>query len=87
MLFSHGAHSRGLVDARTWQQLADRARCQGRLLGTDPSAFPTDFPVFVRYTRALRSVPDAVTPGRPMPVADAITGLTADGRLTVQRPS
>jgi hypothetical protein len=85
MLFSHGVRSRGLADARTWQQLADRARCQGRLLGTDPSAFPADFPVFVRYTRALRSLPDALTPRRPMPVADAITGLTADRRLTVQQ--
>jgi hypothetical protein len=85
MLFSHGAHSRGLTYAQTWQQLADRARRQGRLLATDPSAFPTDFPVFVRYTRALRTLPDAVTPWRPMPVADAITGLTADARLTVHR--
>jgi hypothetical protein len=86
MLFSHGVHSRGLADARTWQQLADRARCRGRLLGADPSAFPADFPVFVRYTRTLRSLPGTATPWRPMPVADAITGLTGDRRLRVQRP-
>jgi hypothetical protein len=85
MLFSHGVHSRGLAEARTWQQLADRARRHGRLLGTDSSAFPADFPVFVRYTRALRSLPDAVTPWRPLSVADAITGVAADPRLTVQR--
>jgi hypothetical protein len=85
MLFSHGVHSQGLADAHAWQQLADRARHHGRLLGTDPSAFPADFPVFVRYTKALRSLPDAATPWRPIPVADAITGLTADRRLTVQR--
>jgi hypothetical protein len=84
MLFSHGVHSRGLADARTWQQIADRARRHGRLLGTDPSAFPADFPVFVRYTKAMRSLPDAVTPWRPMSVVDALTGLTAEPRLTVQ---
>jgi hypothetical protein len=84
MLFSHGVHSRGLADARTWQQLADRARRQGRLLGTDPSTFPADFPVFARHTRALRSLPDAVTPWRPMPVADALTSLRTEPRLSVQ---
>jgi hypothetical protein len=85
MLFSHGVHSQGLADAHAWQQLADRARRHGRLLGTDPSAFPTDFPVFVRYTQALRSLSDAVTPWRPLSVADALTGLTTDPRLTVHR--
>jgi len=85
MLFSHGVHSRGLADARTWQQLADRARRHGRLMGTDSSAFPADFPVFVRYTKALKSLPEAVTPWQPMGVADAINGLTSDPRLTLQR--
>jgi hypothetical protein len=41
--------------------------------------------VFVLSPKALRSLPDAVTPWRTMPLADAITGLTADRRLTVQR--
>jgi len=85
MLFSHGVRSRGLADARTWQQLADRARRRGRMLGTDPSAFPADFTVFARYTRAMRSLPDATTPWRPMSVEEAIAGLTADSRLRVQR--
>jgi hypothetical protein len=84
MLFSHGVRSRGLADARTWQQLADRARRRGRMLGTDESDFPADFTVFARYTPAMRSLPDATTPWRPMSVEEAITGLTADSRLTVQ---
>jgi hypothetical protein len=85
MLFSHGVHSRGLADAPTWQQLGDRGRRHGRLLGTGSSAFPADFTVFVRYTRALRTLPIAVTPWRPLPVADALTGVAADPRLTVHR--
>lgn len=76
---------RGLTDARTWQQLTDRDRRHGRLLGTDPSASPADFPVFVRYSKAVKSLPEAITPWRAMAVADAISGLTADPRLTVQR--
>jgi hypothetical protein len=84
MLFSHGVRSRGLADAHTWQRLADRAQRRGRLLGTDPSAFPADFPVFVRYTKALGSLPDASTPWQPMPVAHAVEGLAREPRLGVQ---
>ena len=87
MLFSHGADSRGLADARTWQRLADRAGRRGRLLGVDPDAFPADFTTFARYAKALESLPDANGPWSPMPVADAVTGLTGDRRLTVQRPT
>jgi hypothetical protein len=85
MLFSHGVESRGLVNARTWQELADRARHRGRLLGTDPATFPDDFPVFVRYTKALRSLPDAAAPWRPMTVEEALSGLAADARLTIEK--
>ncbi|MDX6357258.1 MAG: hypothetical protein QOH37_312 [Nocardioidaceae bacterium] len=63
---------------------ADRARTEGRLLGVDPSAFPADFPVFVRYTTASSSLPDGATRWRPMSVTEALTGLTAESRLTVQ---
>jgi len=83
MLFSHGVSSRGLADARAWRRLADRARHHGRLLGTDPSSFPVDFPVFVRYTRALRSLLDASTPWQPMALEDALTGLESASRLRV----
>jgi hypothetical protein len=85
MLFSHGVRSRGLADARAWQRLADRASHRGRLLGTDPSSFPADFPVFVRYTKALRALPDATTPWRPMALEEALAGLAATSRLTVER--
>jgi hypothetical protein len=87
MLFSHGVHSRGLADAATWQGLADGARHDGRLLGTDPAAFPADFGVFVRYTKALRSLPAADVPWRPMRVEDALTGLNAGPRVRVYRPA
>jgi hypothetical protein len=84
MLFSHGVDSRGLTGAHTWQQLADRARRRGRLLGTDAREFPADFPVFVRYTKAIRSLPDATMSWRPLSVTDALSGLTEDSRLTLR---
>jgi hypothetical protein len=85
MLFSHGVSSRGLADARTWQELADRARRRGRLLGTDPASFPADFPVFVRYSKALRSLPRAHAGWRAMTVEEALAGLAAGSRLRVER--
>ena len=85
MLFSHGVSSRGLADAGVWQGLADRARRRGRLLGTDPSAFPADFPTFVRYTKEMRSLPAARTPWRPMSVEAALSGLSEGPRLDVRR--
>jgi hypothetical protein len=85
MLFSHGVESRGLADAATWQRLADRARRRGRLLGVDARAFPADFPVFVRYAKELRSLPDAAPAWLPMTVEDALAGLASDPRIAVDR--
>lgn len=84
MLFSHGVKSRGLAEAQTWQRLAAHARHRGRLLGTDPSSFPADFPVFVRYTSALKALPEVDTPWQPMALEQALTGLAGDPRLTVR---
>jgi hypothetical protein len=85
MLFSHGVSSRGIAEARTWEQLAHRARRQGRLLGTDPTAFPADFPVFVRYAKQLRALPQADGQFTTMSVEDALRGLAAGSRVTVER--
>ncbi|HEY3529677.1 MAG TPA: hypothetical protein VGK78_11040 [Nocardioides sp.] len=84
MLFSHGVESRGLADAATWQRLAGRARIRGRLLGVDARAFPADFPVFVRYARALRSLPEGAATWLPMTVDAALAGLATDPRITVE---
>jgi hypothetical protein len=84
MLFSHGTRSRGLAEASTWQDLADHARQLGRLLAVDVEKFPDDFPVFVRYAQALRSLPPARHPHQPVPVSDALAGLARDRRLTVR---
>jgi hypothetical protein len=86
MLFSHGIHSRGLADAATWQRLAGRARFRGRLLGTDSATFPADFTVFVRYTKALGSLPSEGGRWRAMTVEEALAGLSADRRIRVVRP-
>jgi hypothetical protein len=83
MLFNHGTRSRGLADARTWQELAGRARVRGRLLGVDPTAFPADFTTFARYAKALRSLPDATRPWSPLTVHEALAGLTSDPRVGV----
>lgn len=83
MLFSHGALSRGLADAATWQRIADKARRRGRLLGVDAKAFPADFPVFARYTSALRSLPDSGLPASVLDVQEALAGLRAAPRLSV----
>jgi hypothetical protein len=85
LLFNHGARSRGLADARTWQRIAGRARRRGRLLGVDPRAFPADFAVFARYTSALRSLPDAGLPWSPLAVEDALAGLSGAADLSVLR--
>jgi hypothetical protein len=84
LLFNHGVRSRGLVDARTWELLAGRARRRGRLLGVDRAAFPADFAAFARYASALRSLPDATRPWFPMAVDDALIGLSAAPGVTVE---
>jgi hypothetical protein len=83
LLFNHGAESRGLADARTWQRIAEQARRRGRLLGVDSRAFPADFAVFARYTSALRSLPDAGLPWSPLTVEDALAGLRDADELSV----
>ncbi len=83
LLFSHGVESRGLADARTWQDIAGRARHRGRLLGVDPRAFPADFAVFARYTSALRSLPDGGLPWSPLVVEDALSGLRRAEEVSV----
>lgn len=85
MLFNHGTRSRGLAPASSWQRLADRAGHTGRLLAVDASAFPDDFAVFARYSRALRALPDAARPWRPLPVDDALAGLGQSPRITLRR--
>jgi hypothetical protein len=85
MLFSHGALSRGLADAQTWQRIAGRAHRRGRLLGVDPRQFPADFAVFARYTSALRSLPDGGAPVSPMPLSEALAGLGHAEGLSVVR--
>jgi hypothetical protein len=75
LLFSHGALSRGLADAHTWQRIAGRAHRRGRLLGVDSDQFPADFAVFARYASALRSLPDSGAPFSPMSLGDALKGL------------
>jgi hypothetical protein len=83
MLFSHGVRSRGLADAQAWQYLADRARRSGRLLGTDACTFPADFAVFARYARAIGSLPETNPTPVPMPVQEALAGLSQDARIRV----
>jgi hypothetical protein len=85
MLFSHGVRSRGLADAQTWQNLADRAGGRGRLLGVDAEQFPADFTAFARYTRALRTLPAARGRRVTMPVEVALAGLAAGPRVSVER--
>jgi hypothetical protein len=83
MLFNHGTDSVGLANARTWQQLADRARSRGRLLALDATAFPSDFSIFARYAGALARLPEASRPWSPLPLDQALSGLAADPRVTV----
>jgi hypothetical protein len=83
MLFNHGTESVGLADARTWQQLADRARSRGRLLALDATAFPSDFSTFARYAGALAKLPEALEPWSPLPLAQALSGLATDSRITL----
>lgn len=86
MLFSHGSVSRGLADAATWQDVAGLARRRGRLLGVDAKAFPADFPVFARYTPALRSLPDSDARWAPLGLDEALAGLAeAEGIAVVGR--
>jgi hypothetical protein len=83
LLFNHGTDSVGLADARTWQQLADRARNRGRLLAVNATAFPSDFSIFARYARALAKLPDATRPWSPLSLDQALVGLAEDPRVTV----
>jgi len=52
-LFAHGVSSAGLTPAARWQQLADRGRLQGTLVGVDAARWPLDFAALARYSDAL----------------------------------
>jgi hypothetical protein len=60
---------------------ADGAGCWGPTRRT----LPADFPTFVRYTKALRSLPDASVPWRPMSVDTAAAGSSEGSRVDVRR--
>jgi hypothetical protein len=49
MLFSHGVDSIGLTSINTWRRILAHAHRMGTFVGVDPSAYPRDFAVFVRY--------------------------------------
>jgi hypothetical protein len=83
LLFNHGTRSRGLADARVWQELAGRAGVRGRLLGVDANAFPADFAAYARYAKALRSLPAIGRPRSALAVHDALAGLASDPRVVV----
>ena len=85
LLFNNGVPSRGQVDARSWERLAQRARRRGRLLGVDADAFPADFAAFARYGPALRSLPPATVPWSPLSLLDLLAGLDAAPRISVTR--
>lgn len=59
VLFNHGVRSAGLADVDRWRALARRATVSGRLLGVRPDRYPADFASLVRYSAALRHIPDA----------------------------
>ena len=69
-LFSHGTDGVGFAPIETWQALAQRGRRPGRLLGVDPSRFPSDFATFGRFQQELETLepvqetPPPLTPGR-----------------------
>lgn len=83
MLFNHGTRSHGLADVEVWEQLAHRARAQGRLLAVDRSAFPADFPTFARYAAALRRLPRVRRPPEPLQVDEALSGLRESPNVSV----
>ena len=71
MLFSHGVNSIGLVPIARWEQFLRQARRRGEFIGVDPSAYPRDFAVFVRYHRQLSRLISAREPiPSPLSLAD-----------------
>lgn len=62
-LFSHGVDSVGLVPIATWRDVLRRARVRGRFIGVDARAYPRDFGIYGRFSRALARI----HPRFPMP--------------------
>ena len=68
MLFSHGVDSIGLAGVERWRALLAQAERHGEWVGVDPTVYPRDFAVFVRYHDDLRRKVKAHYP-LPAPIA------------------
>lgn len=81
--FPHGIESIGLAGGDRWEELADRVRVRGRLVGTDADAYPRDLAAYLRFGPELAEVPRSRDRALArLPFADAEAFLRADPRVT-----
>jgi hypothetical protein len=78
-LFSHGVDSVGLPSIDRWATVLGRAHRSGRFVGVDPSAFPRDFAVFLRFHRDLASIATRYTMPEPLTLAQLDASLARTG--------
>ncbi len=81
MLFEHGVDSAGIARPQEWLAAARRHGARAHLVGVDPRRFPHDIGALGRYGGDLAKLPGARRPWSPLPVQDAVAGLSAAGLL------
>lgn len=86
LLFQHGVRSQGIADPQDWLRVVRRHGAVPRLLALDPRRFPHDIATLGRYSRALDTLPTARRAWSPLPLAQALEGLSAAGLRTTEGP-
>jgi hypothetical protein len=85
-LFEHGTRSPGIATPDDFQAVVRKHGATVYFDGLDPRRFPHDIGTLGRYGRVFDQLPRARHPWSPLPVEDALHGLT-DAGLSVTNPS
>ncbi|MFC7623776.1 hypothetical protein [Microlunatus sp. GCM10028923] len=84
--FQHGVWSAGIATPEDWVRVGRAHGTEVTFPGLRHEAFPHDIGYLARYGDALRRLPPASAPWRPLPVRQALAGLRDDPAMIIQQP-
>ncbi|GAB3749733.1 hypothetical protein [Microlunatus parietis] len=83
--FQHGVWSAGIATPEDWARVGHAHGAEVTFPGLRRSAFPHDIGYLGRYGDALRRLPPAKEPWRPLPVPQALAGLREDPAMIIRQ--
>jgi hypothetical protein len=78
-LFEHGTSSPGIATPQDFRSVVHRHGAAAHFDGLDAERFPHDIGTLGRYGRVFDQLPRARHPWSPLPVNEALPGLSAAG--------